>query len=206
MSSGRTLILASGNAGKLRELSVLLAPLGWTVRSQSELGVGEADEPHGTFVENALAKARWAAQHTAMPALADDSGIVVPALGGAPGVRSARYAVTSAEERPSDAANNVLLLQQLAKHADRSAMFVCVLALVRRADDPLPILAQGVWPGHVLPAARGEGGFGYDPLFQPQGMSCSAGELAAEEKNRVSHRAQAMRSLLDQLRQTPWPL
>jgi XTP/dITP diphosphohydrolase len=206
MSTTRDLVLASGNAGKLRELEALLAPLGYRVRSQAEFAVSEAAEPHGTFIENALAKARWAAQHTGLPALADDSGIVVPSLGGAPGVRSARYAATSPDARPADAANNALLLESLARQTDRRAMFVCVLALVRGADDPLPLIAQGVWAGQVLTAPRGSGGFGYDPLFQPDGMSCSAAELSAQDKNRMSHRGLAMRTLREQLAATPWTL
>ncbi|MFC3147280.1 RdgB/HAM1 family non-canonical purine NTP pyrophosphatase [Piscinibacterium candidicorallinum] len=206
MSTTRDLVLASGNAGKLRELEALLAPLGYRVRSQAEFAVSEAAEPHGTFIENALAKARWAAQHTGLPALADDSGIVVPSLGGAPGVRSARYAATSPDARPADAANNALLLESLARQTDRRAMFVCVLALVRGADDPLPLIAQGVWAGQVLTAPRGSGGFGYDPLFQPDGMSCSAAELSAQDKNRMSHRGLAMRTLREQLTATPWTL
>lgn len=206
MSTTRDLVLASGNAGKLRELEALLAPLGYRVRSQAEFAVSEAAEPHGTFIENALAKARWAAQHTGLPALADDSGIVVPSLGGAPGVRSARYAATSLGARPADAANNALLLESLARQTDRRAMFVCVLALVRGADDPLPLIAQGVWAGQVLTAPRGSGGFGYDPLFQPDGMSCSAAELSAQDKNRMSHRGLAMRTLREQLAATPWTL
>ncbi len=206
MSEPRDLVLASGNAGKLRELEALLAPLGYRVRSQSEFGVSEAAEPHDTFLENALAKARWAAQHTGLPALADDSGIVVPSLGGAPGVRSARFAATPSDGRPSDADNNALLLKALAAHSERTAMFVCVLALVRHPNDPLPLIAQGVWPGRVLESPRGMGGFGYDPLFQPRGMTCSAAELSPEEKNRVSHRAQAMRELRVQLAATSWVL
>ncbi|HET7772761.1 MAG TPA: RdgB/HAM1 family non-canonical purine NTP pyrophosphatase [Burkholderiaceae bacterium] len=206
MSEPRVLVLASGNAGKLRELEALLSPLGYRLRSQSEFGVPEAAEPHETFVENALAKARWAAQHTGLPALADDSGIVVPSLGGAPGVRSARYAAVSEDARPSDADNNALLLRRLSAQTDRQAMFVCVLALVRRADDPLPLIAQGVWAGEIVDEPRGAGGFGYDPLFQPQGMMCSAAELSADEKNRVSHRGRAMSELRIQLAATPWTL
>lgn len=206
MSTTRDLVLASGNAGKLRELEALLAPLGYRVLSQAEFAVSEAAEPHETFVENALAKARWAARHTGLPALADDSGIVVPSLSGAPGVRSARYAAASPDARPSDAANNALLLESLARQTDRRAMFVCVLALVRGADDPLPLIAQGVWAGQVLAAPRGSGGFGYDPLFQPDGMSCSAAELSAQDKNRMSHRGLAMRALREQLAATPWTL
>ncbi|KPF70301.1 non-canonical purine NTP pyrophosphatase [beta proteobacterium AAP99] len=206
MSPARDLVLASGNAGKLRELEALLAPLGYRMRSQVEFAVSEAAEPHETFVENALAKARWAAQHTGLPALADDSGIVVPSLGGAPGVRSARYAAASRNARPSDAENNAMLLESLACQADRRAMFVCVLALVRSAGDPLPLIAQGVWAGQVLAAPQGTGGFGYDPLFQPDGVSCSAAELSAQDKNRMSHRGLAMQALREQLAATPWTL
>lgn len=186
------LVLASNNAKKLAELRALLP--GIAVRSQGELGVGEAEEPFGTFVENALAKARHAARLSGLPALADDSGLCVEALQGQPGVQSARYAALAGGER-SDAANNQLLLQRLQGHADRRAHFVCVLVALRHAEDPQPLIAQGRWALEVLTAARGEGGFGYDPLVAPRGQSQSVAEMGADEKNRVSHRAQAMAQL-----------
>ena len=152
-------VLASGNAGKLRELRALLAPTGIAVVAQSELGVPDAEEPHATFVENALEKARHASRATGLPALADDSGVCVPALGGAPGVRSARYAADAGGER-SDAANNARLLRELAGRTDRSAYYYCALVLVRSADDPQPVIADGLWHGRIVDAPRGAGGFG----------------------------------------------
>jgi len=190
------LVLASNNAKKLAELQALLP--GIQVRRQGELGVPEAEEPFGTFVENALAKARHAARLTGKPALADDSGLCVEALHGQPGVQSARYAAPAGGER-SDAANNQRLLGALQGVADRRAHFVCVLVAVRHADDPQPLIAQGRWPLDVLHAPRGEGGFGYDPLVAPRGQSRAVAELSAEEKNAASHRAQAMTQLRAQL-------
>ena len=189
------LVLASGNAGKLKELSSLLAPLGIEVLPQSAFNVSEAEEPHPSFVENAIAKARHAARATGLPALADDSGLCVDVLGGAPGVLSARFA----GEPKSDARNNALLLERLAGEPNRHARFYCALALVRHADDPQPIIADGVWRGQVLSAAQGDGGFGYDPLFQAQGESVSVAQMDAAGKNAVSHRGQAMRALAAKL-------
>lgn len=189
------LVLASGNAGKLKELSSLLAPLGIEVLPQSAFNVSEAEEPHPSFVENAIAKARHAARATGLPALADDSGLCVDVLGGAPGVLSARFA----GEPKSDARNNALLLERLAGEPNRHARFYCALALVRHADDPQPIIADGVWRGQVLSAAQGDGGFGYDPLFQAQGESVSVAQMDAAAKNAVSHRGQAMRALAAKL-------
>jgi XTP/dITP diphosphohydrolase len=192
-------VLASNNAGKLRELAALLAPLGVEVLAQGALGVGEADEPHDTFVENALAKARHAARATGLPALADDSGICANALGGAPGVRSARYA--SAPGGPNDdAANNAKLVGELARQADSSAYYYCVLVLLRAADDPQPVIAEGTWAGEVIASPRGAGGFGYDPHFLLPDLGRTAAELSPQEKNRHSHRGQAMRALVDRLR------
>jgi XTP/dITP diphosphohydrolase len=193
---GKKLVLASNNAGKLKEFRALLAPLGVEVLTQGELGIPEAEEPHFTFVENALAKARHAARLAGLPALADDSGICVHALGGAPGVMSARYA----GEPKSDARNNAKLLADLAGHADRCAHYVCVLVLVRHADDPQPLIAEGEWHGELLTAARGEGGFGYDPLFLVPSLGLTVAELPAELKNRLSHRGQAMAQLAARLR------
>jgi XTP/dITP diphosphohydrolase len=195
------LVLASGNAGKLRELRALLEPTGVAVVPQAELGVPDAEEPHATFLENALAKARHASAATGLPAIADDSGVCVPALGGAPGVRSARYAADLDGGARSDAANNARLLRELAAHADRSAYFYCALVLVRAADDPQPIVADGLWFGEILAAPRGEGGVGYAPLFLLPAHGRTAAELDAATKNRDSHRGQAMRALLDKLAQ-----
>ena len=191
----RKLVLASNNAGKLREFGALLAPLGFDVRPQREFAIPEAEEPHPTFVENALAKARHAAALTGLPALADDSGICVNALGGEPGVHSARFA----GEPKSDARNNEKLIAQLAEQADKSAYYYCVLVFVRHADDPQPVIAEGRWDGVVIADARGEGGFGYDPHFLLPSHGLTAAELPAEEKNRVSHRGQALRELIHKL-------
>ena len=189
------LVLASNNAGKLRELTSLLAPLHIEVIAQGELGVPEAEEPHPSFVENALAKARHAARITGLPALADDSGLCVDALHGAPGVHSARYG----GEPKSDARNNQKLLDALAGIAYRKARFVSVLVLVRGADDPQPLIAEGEWQGEILEAPRGNDGFGYDPLFYVPDLEQSAAELSHELKNTLSHRGAAMRHLFDRL-------
>ena len=189
------LVLASNNAHKVQELQALLAPLGIEVIPQGQLGVGEAEEPHCTFVENALAKARHAARATGLPALADDSGLCVRALGNAPGVLSARYA----GEPKSDARNNAKLVADLAAHADRRAHFVSVLVLVRHAEDPQPLIAEGEWHGEILDAPRGAAGFGYDPLFWLPDLQQSAAELSEAEKNARSHRGQAMARLLARL-------
>ena len=190
------LVLASGNAGKLKELSSLLAPLGIEVLPQSAFNVSEAEEPHPSFVENAIAKARHAARATGLPALADDSGLCVDVLGGAPGVLSARFA----GEPKSDARNNALLLERLAGEPNRHARFYCALALVRHADDPQPIIACGEWHGEILEAARGQGGFGYDPLFLVPDLDQTAAEIDHSLKNVLSHRGSAMRQLLERLR------
>jgi XTP/dITP diphosphohydrolase len=189
------LVLASGNAGKLREFRRLLAPFGVDVVSQSELGIAEADEPHVTFVENALAKARHASAHAQLPALADDSGICVRALDGAPGVLSARYA----GEPKSDARNNDKLIAALNGVADRRAHYACLLALVRHPSDPEPIIAEGVWHGTIIDAPRGTGGFGYDPLFLDEATGLTGAELPLERKNELSHRGKAMRALIARL-------
>ncbi len=191
----QSLVLASNNAGKLAEFAQLLAPLGFAIKSQRELDIPEAEEPFGTFVENALAKARHASQLSGLPALADDSGICVPALDGAPGVHSARYA----GEPRSDAANNAKLVSDIAAHADKSAYYYCVLVMVRHAEDPQPIIADGVWHGQLIEQPRGQGGFGYDPYFFLPTLDKTAAELSAEEKNRLSHRGQALRALINKL-------
>ena len=190
------LVLASGNAGKLKELSSLLAPLGIEVLPQSAFHVSEAEEPHPSFVENAIAKARHAARATGLPALADDSGLCVDALGGAPGVLSARFA----GEPKSDARNNALLLERLAGETNRRARFYCALVLVRHADDPQPLITTGEWRGVILDAPRGQAGFGYDPLFLVPELDQTAAEIDHSLKNVLSHRGSAMRQLLERLR------
>lgn len=195
MSDLTELVLASHNAGKLKELQAMLGDR-VRVRSVGEFSQVEPEETGLSFVENAILKARNAARLSGLPALADDSGLAVDALGGAPGIYSARYA-----DGQGDAANNAKLLDTLrdVPDAERTAQFVCVLALVRHADDPLPILCEGLWPGRILRAAQGEHGFGYDPLFQPDGEAVSAAELAPAEKNQRSHRARAMAQLKQRL-------
>ena len=192
-------VLASGNAGKLRELQALLAPTGIELVAQRALGVADADEPFGTFVENALAKARHASAATGLPAIADDSGVCVPALGGAPGVRSARYAADLDGGAKDDAANNARLVRELATHADRSAYYYCALVLVRSPDDPQPVIADGLWHGRIVAEPRGEGGFGYDPHFLLPDVGLTVAQMDAARKNRASHRGQAMRALLAKL-------
>ncbi len=193
------LVLASNNPGKIREIARLLGPLGLEVVPQSALGVAAADEPHPTFVENALVKARHASAATGLPALADDSGICVAALGGAPGVRSARYAGPDA----SDQQNNARLLNDLAAVSDRRAHYYCVIVMLRHHGDPQPVIAEGQWHGEILRAPRGTGGFGYDPLFLDARSGLSGAEMPPWRKNRVSHRGKAMRKLLRALRQSP---
>ena len=187
------LVLASGNAGKLAEFNALLADVGFDVRPQSEFGVEDAEETGLTFIENAILKARHASQATGLPALADDSGLVVDALGGAPGLYSARYA----GEHGNHAANIDKLLHELREVPDerRSARFVCVLALLRHPDDPQPLIAQGLWEGRILHARQGDGGFGYDPVFFSPTEHMSAAALPAEVKNLVSHRGRALAML-----------
>lgn len=192
------LVLASNNPGKLREFGTLLAPLGFDVVPQGELGIPEAEEPFATFVENALAKARHASRLAHLPALADDSGICVQALDGAPGVYSARYAQMAGQAK-SDAANNAYLVSQLAGKLNRHAYYYCVLVFVRHPEDPCPLIAEGLWHGEVVDAPRGAGGFGYDPHFLLPGEGKTAAELSPDEKNAVSHRAQALRALVARL-------
>ncbi len=203
----KTLILASNNAKKLKELQALMAPLNLTLVTQGSLGIPEAEEPHITFVENALAKARHAARQGQGPAIADDSGLCVRALGGAPGVRSARYAVDAGriaeglDRETIDAANNAWLLDQMQAQTDRHAHFICVLVAVRHADDPEPLIAQGTWAGELLHKQQGEHGFGYDPLLWLPTYSQSAAQLAPEIKNGISHRAQACERMLNLIRE-----
>lgn len=193
-------VLATGNAGKLRELQQVLAPLQFEVRAQSEFAVPDADETGLSFVENAIIKARHAARLTGLPAIADDSGLEVDALDGAPGIYSARYA-GSADK--SDAANNAKLLAELAARGvkNAAARFQCVLVFMRHANDPVPVIAQGSWEGFILDAPRGSGGFGYDPLFFVPGENCASAELPAARKNILSHRGQALMKLAALLRQ-----
>lgn len=192
----KKVVVASNNPGKLREFAALLAPLGIDAIAQSSLSIGEAEEPHPTFVENALAKARHAARASGLPALADDSGICVPALDGAPGVHSARYA----GEPKSDQRNNEKLVASVRTLPRRDAFYYCALVLVRSADDPRPIIADAAWHGEIIAEPRGAGGFGYDPYFWLPALNCTAAELPAETKNRISHRGQALAMLIDKLR------
>lgn len=198
------LVLASNNAKKLKELQALFQPIGLELVTQGSLGIPEAEEPFDTFVENALTKARHAARESGLPALADDSGLAVDALGGSPGVLSARYATLFGFEK-SDAENNRVLLDQLSGHADRRARFVCALVAVRSATDPEPLIAMGRWNGEILASPRGEAGFGYDPLMLIPSLGQSVAELSADQKNRLSHRALASEDLLRQMREA-WHL
>jgi XTP/dITP diphosphohydrolase len=198
------LVLASNNAGKLVELQALLAPLAIELVAQSALGVDEAEEPHVTFLENALAKARHASRASSGAAIADDSGLCVDALGGAPGVASAHFAAIEkrpdddreAHRRRQDEANNASLLAQLRGHRDRRARFVSTLVAVRRHDDPEPLVAVGRWEGEVLESPRGSGGFGYDPLLYLPSFGRTVAELDRDTKNAISHRAEAVRAML----------
>jgi XTP/dITP diphosphohydrolase len=201
------LVLASNNAGKLAELRLLFAPLALELVPQPSLGLAEAEEPHPTFVENALAKARHAARASGGAAVADDSGLCVDALGGAPGVVSAHYASIAlpegereAQRQVQDAANNRLLLQRLGAVADRRASFVCTLVALHSAEDPQPLIATGRWQGEILGEARGEGGFGYDPLMYIRALDATVAELPREQKNVHSHRAQACAQMLQLMR------
>ena len=206
MSDDRTvaplsrIVLASNNAGKLREFTALFSTVGIEIVPQGDLAVPEAEEPFGTFIENALTKARHASRLTGLPAIADDSGLCVRTLRGAPGVCSARYAQRAGRDK-GDAANNAKLLEALkdVPAEQRGAQFVCVLALVRHAEDPLPILCEGLWHGRILFEASGEHGFGYDPLFWVPERNCSSADLAPVDKNQLSHRARAMALLRQRL-------
>jgi XTP/dITP diphosphohydrolase len=190
------LVIASGNAGKLREIARILAPLEIEAVPQSEFNVPDCPEPHVTFVENCLAKARHASAHSGLPALADDSGICVEALGGAPGVYSARYA----GEPKSDDRNNEKLVAALKNEANRSAHYTCVMVYVRHADDPEPVIAEGRWYGEIIDTPRGSNGFGYDPYFLVPEFGKTGAELDEDTKNAVSHRGQALRDLVDKLK------
>lgn len=190
------IVIASGNAGKLREIACILEPLNMNAAPQSDFGVPECPEPYVTFIENCLAKARHASAHTGLPALADDSGICVEALNGAPGVYSARYA----GEPKSDARNNEKLIAALAGQANRRAHYYCVMVMVRYADDPEPVIAEGRWFGEIIDTPRGDGGFGYDPYFLVPELGKTGAEMDADAKNAVSHRGQALRELADKLK------
>ena len=191
------LVVASGNPGKLREISHLLEPLNIEALPQSLFNVPDADEPHCTFIENALTKARHASQHTGLPALADDSGVCVNALGGNPGVLSARYA----GEPRSDERNNQKLVDALKGQANRKAHYYCVMVLVRSPEDPQPIIADGAWQGEIQFNPRGEGGFGYDPYFYLPDLGKTAAELSMGQKNRISHRGKALARLVERVRE-----
>ena len=195
------IVLASNNKGKLREFGAMLAPLSIEIHPQGEFHVSEAEEPYGTFLETCLAKARHAARSTGLPAIADDSGICVDALGGAPGVLSARFA----GEPKSDARNNEKLVESLKGQANRRAHYTCVLVAVRHADDPEPIIAEGRWYGEVADTPQGEGGFGYDPYFYLPQYGKTAAQLTADEKNAVSHRGVALKKLVEEMK-TRWML
>jgi XTP/dITP diphosphohydrolase len=194
----KRLVLASGNPGKIREISALLEPLAIEVVPQSQLGIAEAEEPHESFLENALAKARHASRAAGLPALADDSGLCVPSLSGVPGVHSAYYAGREGSREQRDARNNEKLLREL--KGDRSAYYACIMVLVKHPSDPLPFIAEGLWHGEIARAPRGENGFGYDPLFWLPQFQKTAAELDPAHKNRISHRGQALAKLLDLLR------
>jgi XTP/dITP diphosphohydrolase len=189
------LVIASNNPGKLREISRILAPLGFEAVPQAAFNVPEAEEPHVTFIENCLTKARHAARLTGLPALADDSGICVDALGGAPGVYSARYA----GEPKSDQRNNEKLIAELAGKSNRRAHYYCVIVYLRHADDPQPIIAEGSWHGEIIDTPRGDGGFGYDPYFWLPELGKTGAELDADVKNGMSHRGVALRALVGRL-------
>jgi len=195
------IVIASNNPGKLRELSALLEPLGIEAAPQSDFAVTEAEEPHPTFLENALAKARHASNVAGLPALADDSGLCVRALFGEPGVHSAYYAGREGTREERDARNNAKLVEQMLAASDRSAFYYCVLVLVRHPDDPTPLVADGAWHGEIAPEPRGTNGFGYDPYFRVRGGIFTAAELDPAAKNRVSHRGQALVQLARKLRE-----
>lgn len=200
----KRLVLASSNPGKLREIGAVLAPLAIEVMPQSALGITDAEEPYRTFIENALAKARHAARHARLPALADDSGICVQALGGEPGVHSARYAAVpgaALTREEQDLRNNLKLIDALREEHDRRAHYHCVIVLVRHAEDPQPVIAEGSWSGRIIAEPRGENGFGYDPYFLLPDLNLTAAELPPEQKNLVSHRGKALRRLMARLKE-----
>ena len=192
----KKLVIASNNPGKLREFQFLLQPLGIEVLTQVQLGIAEAEEPHFTFIENALAKARHVSRLSGLPALADDSGICVDALNGAPGVYSARFA----GEPKSDQRNNEKLIEVLQGHANRKAHYYCVIVLVRYPEDPQPIIAEGAMHGEIIDTPRGDGGFGYDPYFLLPEYGQTGAEISMEVKNKISHRGKALAALVEKIR------
>jgi XTP/dITP diphosphohydrolase len=194
------LVLASSNPGKLREIGALLAPLSIELIPQQRLNIPEADEPHPSFLENALAKARHASRASRLPALADDSGLCVESLGGEPGVHSAYYAGREGSREQRDARNNDKLISILKD--DREAYYCCILVMLRHPEDPRPLVAEGIWRGEIARAPRGANGFGYDPLFVIPSLQKTAAELAPDHKNRISHRGLALQKLLELLRET----
>jgi XTP/dITP diphosphohydrolase len=198
------LVLASSNPGKLREIESVLAPMGIEVLTQSGLGIQDAEEPFRTFLENALTKARHAARQSRLPALADDSGICANALGGEPGVHSARYAAVAGDpltRDEQDRRNNLKLITELRGHEDRRAHYYCVIVMVRHADDPQPLIAEGSWNGRIILEPRGENGFGYDPYFLLPDLNLTAAEIDPAQKNLVSHRGKALRRLMARLKE-----
>ncbi|MEQ1598509.1 MAG: RdgB/HAM1 family non-canonical purine NTP pyrophosphatase [Methylotenera sp.] len=196
----KKLVIASNNQGKLREIQPLLAPLNIEVLPQSAFSITEAEEPHCTFIENALAKARHASLHSGLPALADDSGICVDALEGKPGVHSAYFSTIDNNEPRNDTKNNIYLLEVLKDQTHRNAHYYCALVLVRYHNDPQPIIAEGIWAGEILTAPRGTGSFGYDPIFLDVASGKTGAELSAEAKNKISHRGQALQQLIQKLK------
>jgi XTP/dITP diphosphohydrolase len=197
----KQLVVASSNPGKLREFAELLTPLGIEIIPQAKLGIPDAEEPHFTFVENALAKARHASRLARLPALADDSGICVAALDGEPGVHSARFAEAAADREQQDERNNRKLIALLSDKADRRAHYACVIVLVHHADDPEPVIAEGRWLGEVIATPRGVNGFGYDPYFYLPDLGKTAAEIDPAQKNAISHRGKALRRLLAKLKE-----
>lgn len=194
----KEIVLASNNEGKIKEIEKIFTPYSVKLVPQKTFNITEVEENGIGFIENALLKARHAALHSKRPALADDSGLIVPALSGAPGVYSARYAGLPSNDKK----NNLKLLKNMQNISNRDAYFVCILVFVRAHDDPLPLIAQGLWHGEILDGAYGNGGFGYDPIFRPKGFDCSAAELSIETKNRLSHRALALQEFIDKYKST----
>ncbi|MEO0048329.1 MAG: hypothetical protein RLZZ410_1288 [Pseudomonadota bacterium] len=197
--SQKKIVLASNNAGKVKEFNALLSPLGIEVIPQGLLGIPSCEEPYPSFVENAITKARHASKLSGLPALADDSGICVNALGGLPGVLSARFALSDQKKDPTDKDNNELLIQKLSGIADRSAHFTCTLVFLDSASDPEPLIAAGHWHGEIIESPQGLSGFGYDPIFWVPSLNKTAAQMSPEEKNAISHRGQALKKLLADL-------
>lgn len=202
MASMQTVVLATGNKGKLTEMNDILAPLGWDVKPQSEFFSTEAEETGFTFIENAILKARYASEETGLPAIADDSGLEVSYLGGEPGIYSSRYSFDKHGEEANDETNLQKLLDELeaVPTTQRQASYYCAMVYVRHAADPTPIVGLGQWYGEILTEKKGDGGFGYDPIFWIEELGKSAAELDKAEKNKISHRAQALNALVMQLR------